>query len=196
MPLNDFDASVEKVFRALAITDQTTAAPVLLVISGLPGTGKSFLARRLAERLPCVIVESDFIRKTLAGDARPTYSGRESALVHRVAHAVIKRLLESGRRVIYDATTLAEWQREKLYHLADQTRCKLVIIRTIAPEEVARERLTWRRQNRDPHDLSDADWNVHQRMKAGLEPVRHPHLVVDTSGDIEQALTKILRAAR
>ncbi len=195
MPPNDFAADVERVLHALTLTDQTTAAPVLFVISGLPGTGKSFLARRLAERLPAVIVESDFVRKTLT-EGQPTYAGAESARVHRVAHALIARLLRSGRRVIFDATTIAEWQREKLDHLAAQARCPIVIVQTTAPETVVRARLAQRAHPRDPHDLSDADWNVYRRMKTNLEPVRRPHLVVDTSGDLEAILAKILRLVR
>lgn len=186
--------SVEKIHRALRITEETTAKPILIVITGLPGTGKSFLARRVAARLPCVIVESDWVRKTLT-DHKPTYSGAESAHIHRVAHAVIERLLASGRRVIFDATNLAEWQREQLYRIGHATRATLVIVRTVAPEAVIRERLTRRLQNRDPLDISDADWDVHQLLRSELEPVRRPHLVVDTSGDLDQAVTKILRVA-
>lgn len=186
---------VEKIIRALSNIDQTTATPVLFVLSGLPGTGKSFLARRLAQEQPCFIVESDLVRKTLT-DGNPTYTSDESARIHRVARAVIKHLLESGHNVISDATNLAEWHREKLYHVADETRAKLVIIQTIAPEKVIRERLTRRFITRDAGDISDADWPIYEHLHAELEPIRRPHLVVDTSGELTAALQKILRAAR
>jgi predicted kinase len=191
----DFAASVEKIYRALPGKEQTTATPVLFVISGLPGTGKSFLARKVAERLPCVIVESDFVRKTLVV-GKPTYSGAESAFVHRVAHAVIERLLLAGCRVIYDATNLIQRHREKVFYLADKSRASIVAIHVIAPESVIRERLTRRFESRDPHDISDANWDVYQKLMPELEPMRHQHVVVDTSGDMDAAVTKIIRAAR
>lgn len=187
----DFSVAVAQIFNALSRTDQTTASPSLIIVSGLPGTGKSFLARKIAERLPCVIVESDFVRKTLF--EKPTYAPDESTFVHRVAHAVTERLLGLGCHVICDATNLTEWHREKLYSIANRTNAKLVIIRTVAPESVIRERLAKRFSQRDPLDLSDADWAVYQMLKTELEPVRRPHLVVDTSGDMDAAVDKILR---
>lgn len=186
---------VDQVWRALTLHNETTARPVLFIISGLPGTGKSFLARRLAGQLPLIILNSDWVRKILTHQ-QPTYSAEESALVHRVGHAVLKRLLLAGYRVLYDATNLAEWHREKLYHLADETNAKLVIIRTIAPEEIVRTRLRERFEHPNPLDYSDADWNVYENMKTEVEPIRRPHLVIDTSQDLAPAIRKILRAAR
>jgi hypothetical protein len=188
----DMLSSAETILRALPPIDQANAEPVLFVFSGLPGTGKSFLARKIAECVPCAIVETDFIRKTLL--RQPTYAATESAFVHRVAHQVIQRLLRSGHRVIYDATNLAEWHREHAYRLADQTRAKLVVVRTVAPEDVMRARLAKRFAAPQPLDYSDADWQVLELLKAELEPIRHPHIVVDTTGDIDQAVSQILRA--
>lgn len=191
----DFDGGVESVYRALSPLQETTATPLLLLLSGLPGTGKSYLARKIAEELPCVIVESDMARKILTGGS-PDYTPAESAFIHRVSRRVIDRLLSQGYRVIHDATNLAEWHREQVYRLTTRTHSKLLIVQTIAPEEVVRERLAQRFTNRDPRDLSDADWNVHEQLQTEHEPVRRPHLVVDTSGDIQETVRKILRAAR
>jgi predicted kinase len=190
----DMLSSAETILRALPPIDQANAEPVLFVFSGLPGTGKSFLARRVAERVPCAIVETDFVRKTLI--RQPTYAARESAFVHQVAQQVIRRLLEYGSRVIYDATNLAEWHRERAYRLAEQTRAKLVVVRTVAPEDVIRARLAERFTARHPLDYSEADWPVVELLRAELEPIRRPHIVVDTTGDIDQAVSQILRAAR
>jgi predicted kinase len=194
MPSPNLTEPIERVLRSLPLADPAETTPVLFVISGLPGTGKSFLARQIAARLPCVIVETDFIRKTLA--PQPAYTKDESARVHRVAQQVIEWLLRSNRHAIYDATNLAEWHREKAYRLAEKTRARLLVIRTTAPDDVVRARLAKRLVERDPHDWSDADWQVHQLLKAELEPVRRAHLVVDTSRDIEPAIRRILRAAR
>lgn len=190
----DLISSAETILRTLPPIDRRDAEPVLFVFSGLPGTGKSFLARKIAERVPCAIVETDFVRKTLI--RRPTYAAAESAFVHRVAQQVIQRLLQSGGRVIYDATNLAEWHREHAYRIADKANAKLVIIRTTAPEKVIRARLAKRSTTPDPFDYSEADWQVVELLRAELEPVRRPHIVVDTSGDIDQTVSQILRAAQ
>ena len=190
----EFNHAIEKTLRALTVTDQTTAAPVLIVLSGLPGTVKSYLARQLTPRLPCVIVECDLVRKIITHD-QPTFSSAESTVVHRVAREVMRRMLTSGHRVISDATNLAEWHRELLSHLADKTNARLIIVQTIAPDNVVRERLHRRFENHDPVDLSQANWDVHEFLKVELEPIRRPHIVVDTSQDLEPAIRKVLRAA-
>ncbi len=187
----DLEKAVAEVESKLTNTSYVTAYPVLIMLSGLPGTGKSYLARKLCEKIPFVVVESDFVRKTLFNP--PTYSPRESALVHRVCHILIDRFLKKGLRVIFDATNLSEVHREYVYRLADKNNAKLVIVQTVAPEEVVRERLEKRHKARDDHDISDADWEVYSRMKQYQQPISRPHIVVDTSRDLEEEIQKILR---
>jgi len=190
----DLDQAVARVEKQLANTEETTAWPVLVMLCGLPATGKSYLARRLVERVPFVIVETDFVRKTLF--PAPTYSAQESNLVHRVCHALMEKLLRRGARVIFDATNLLEFHRERVYRLARRAGAKLVVVQTVAPEEVVRERLEKRRVARAPDDISDATWAIYKRMASVQQPIGHPHLTVDTSGDLEQAVNKILRMAQ
>ena len=189
----DLDQAVTKVEQRLANTEETTAWPVLIMLCGLPATGKSYLARRLVERMPFVIVETDFVRKTLF--PTPTYSAQESGLVHRVCHALMEKLLRRGARVVFDATNLVELHREKVYRLARSAAAKLVIVQTVAPEAVVRERLEKRKVARDSDDISDATWAIYKRMASDQQPIGHPHLIIDTSGDLEEAVNKILRMA-
>ena len=190
----DFAQAIEKIEEHLANTSETTAYPVLIMISGLPGTGKSYLARKLAEKLPFVVIETDFVRKTLF--PKPTYTAQESGLVHGTCHRLINKLLNKGVRIIFDATNLIEHQREMIYHLAEKAAAKLIIVRTAAPEEVVRERLRRRKEEPVPHDISDADWRVYKRMSRRQQRVGRTPLVVDTSGDIERAVNKILQIMR
>jgi predicted kinase len=190
----ELDQAVAKIVERLANTEETTVWPVLIMLCGLPATGKSYLARCLVEQMPFVIVETDFVRKTLFPS--PTYSGEESNFVHRVSHALMEKLLRRGARVIFDATNLLEFHREKVYRLARSTAAKLVIVQTVAPETVVRERLEKRQVARDSDDVSDANWAIYKRMASTQQPIGHPHLIVDTSGDLEEAVNKILRVAQ
>lgn len=191
----DVNEAIETVYRSLSPRPETTSMPRLLLLSGLPGTGKSFLARKVAERLPCVIVESDSVRKILT-QGNPDYTPYESSFIHRISHKVIEQLLWEGHNVIHDATNLAESHREQLYRVVTRIRAKLVIVQTIAPEAIVRERLAERFIHRDPLDMSDADWDVYKQLQVELEAIRRPHLVVDTSEGMDDAVQKILRAAR
>ena len=69
---------------------EAEARPTIIVVSGLPGTGKSYFCRRLAERLPFLILESDTLRKQLF--QAPTYSAEESAYLFRAIYQLIEDL--------------------------------------------------------------------------------------------------------
>lgn len=187
----DLDQAVAQVEARLPYTEDSRARPFLIMLSGLPGTGKSYLARRLSERLRTPVIETDFVRKTLF--PQPSYSADESAIVHWVSRLLMRKLLARGVPVILDATNLIERQREMVYHVAEQAGARLVIVQTVAPEEVVRARLERRLTQRDPEDISDATWNVYRRMAERQQPIRRPHLVVNTSEDLEPAIDKIIR---
>lgn len=189
------DHYVAKVEEHLANTDETTANPVLVMLTGLPGTGKSNLARQLAEVLPFAIVESDQVRKILFPQCE--YTGEESQWVHRTCHALMDKLLMKGVRVIYDATNLHERHRELVYRLADAREVKLIVVKVVSPEAVASQRLRNRRGDvKDDDDVSDADVKVYRRMSRSVDPIRRNHVVVDTSRDLRPAITKLLRLMR
>ena len=189
------DHCVAKVEAHLANTDETTANPVLVMLTGLPGTGKSNLARQLAEVLPFAIVESDQVRKILFPQCE--YTGEESRWVHRTCHALMDKLLLKGVRVIYDATNLHERHRELVYRLADGMEVKLIVVKVVSPEAVASQRLRDRQGDvKDDDDVSDADVKVYRRMSRSVDPIRRSHVVVDTSRDLRPAITKLLRLMR
>lgn len=171
-----------------------STSAVLVLLVGPPGTGKSYLARRIAERFPMAIVETDEIRRQIAHP--PTYSPRESGRVYLTAQRRIERLLREGRAVLFDATNLYERGRKKLYRIAEKYHARLLIVRTTAPEPVIEERLRLRKLGVEPLDLSEAGWEVYSRMKGELQDIRRPHMVIDTSRELQPALESILRFLR
>jgi predicted kinase len=80
--------------------------PLLVLLVGLPGTGKSRLARRLGAALQAQVVESDRVRKQLF--AEPRYTGGEHAAVYGWCHTMLRSALVVGRSVVFDATNLEE----------------------------------------------------------------------------------------
>lgn len=185
---------VKKLRESLRELPEPVANPALILVSGLPGTGKSYFSRRLGERLPSVIVESDALRKVLFPS--PSYSPAEHNRVFQACHLLVEELLKEGLPVIVDATNLVERHREHLYHIADRLRVKLIIIRVEAPQGTVRQRLQGRLEGRDGEDRSDADWQVYQKMRPRAERIRRNHFAVDTSRDIGPVLDKIVREAR
>jgi predicted kinase len=188
---SQLEADIGRLAGSLGQLPEPTVTPALVVVSGLPGTGKSSFSRRLAQRLPFLILESDALRKTLFNP--PDYSLAESGRLFRACHLIIQRLLERGIPVIFDATNLSEKHRERLYSIADHLGARLVLVRVEAPAGVVHERLGARQRGAAPPTNSDADWGVYQRMRPSVDKICRKHYAVDTSRDITPVLGKIVR---
>jgi hypothetical protein len=164
----------------------------LIVVSGLPGTGKSFFCRKLAERLPFLILGSDVLRKVLY--PTPQYNEYENKRLFAACHVLIEDLLSSGIPLIFDATNLLEHHREYLYRAANRAGAKLILVWVEAPSEVVRQRLVAREEAGLLRCDSEAGWDVYNRMKPHREKISRNHFVVDTSQDVSAAVDKIVRA--
>ncbi len=197
----DFDigTAVVAAKSTLTIPSPATGQPVLVMLCGLPGTGKSTLARELTHHLPAVVVESDRVRQKLFAPA--TYSAEESRQVHQVCHILISWYLRHYYHVIYDATNLYEYHRALVYGLVTRSGTRLVVAEVVARDEVVRRRLAPRRSgDRSGHhreDYSDADWDVYLTMRSRAEPIQHQHITVDTSdGDVGRGVKRLLETIR
>jgi predicted kinase len=162
------------------------------VVSGLPGAGKSFFCRKLAEKLPFLILASDALRKVLF--PTPQYNEQENKRLFSACHVLIEELLRKGIPVIFDATNLLEHHREYLYRAAERAGAKLILVWVEAPPEVVRQRLLAREKTAIPEYHSEAGWEVYNKMKPHRQKISRNHLVVDTSHDITGAVDKIIRA--
>lgn len=187
-------SDVQKLKQGLKVLPEPVANPVFVAVSGLPGTGKSYFSRRLAELLPSVIVESDALRRILFPS--PTYSAQESQRLFTACHSLIEELLSGGITVVLDATNLMEQHRERLYRIAQRLKVKLIMIQVEAPRELVQQRLQGRSRGVDAEDNSDADWGVYRKMKASAQRIRRNYFAVDTSRDIAPVIDRIVREAK
>ena len=165
----------------------------LVALCGLPGTGKSHFAAALAQRISCIVLGSDRLRKALT--PRPVYDREEHERVFNAAHELLEALLSEGYRVIFDATNLTERARQPLRDIAERTGASLLLVQFDAPHAVVRRRLARRSQGLASDTYSDADWRIYCRLFPGQEPIAGPHIRVDSSRDIEDTLSKVVRLA-
>lgn len=163
--------------------------PALVIISGLPGTGKSFFCRRLAERLPAVILESDALRRLLF--PQPDHSQTESTRLFKAIHRLTEKLLRKGFCIIIDATNLSERLRRYFYSITERLDVKLIVVSVEAPPSLVKERLKARLDN--TAEKSAADWNVYMKMKPTVEKIARKHYTADTSRDINPVIDKIMQ---
>jgi predicted kinase len=191
---DSLDKDVEKLRQSLNGLPQPQVEPPLIVVSGLPGTGKSFFCRKLAERLSFLILASDTLRKILFPS--PQYKESENKRLFSACHALIEDLLGKGIPVIFDATNLLEHHREYYYRAAERAGAKLILVWVEAPTEVVRQRLLARKKTAMPQYDSEAGWEVYNKMKPRRQRISRNHLVVDTSKDITAVIDKIVRATK
>jgi predicted kinase len=187
-------SDVRALKKVMGELPEPVAKPALIIVSGLPGTGKSYFSRKLAERFPSVIVESDALRKRLF--PTPDYSSEESHRLFCSCHRLIEEFLGSGIPVILDATNLVEHHREPLYRIAQRLQAKLILVQVEAPRELVRQRLQGRVERINPEDKSDAGWSIYQRMRTRVERISRNYFAVDTSRDITPVIDKIVREAK
>lgn len=171
---------IEVVDEALPAGIHARPGGSLLMMVGLPGAGKSLLLDHLQALLPVVVVSSDQVR-TLAL-AQPGYSHEEVDAIYNLCHAVIRRRLAQGQRVVFDATNHLRRRRQALRRLAMQSGAAVAVCHVTASVAVTRRRLQARHsQARRSGDLSDAGWSVYQLLQSQFEPLEFPHLSLDTS---------------
>jgi predicted kinase len=186
-----------EVRRLVSITRRhlADAAVTLTLVGGLPGTGKSTLAGALADRFGMVVLNTDRVRKELAGlgpGVRASSGYREgiytSAWSDRTYDEVLTRagaLLELGESVVLDASWAGARHREAARALAQRTSSDVVELCCRAPRSVAEARLSGR------DGPSDADAGIAAAMAGDAEPWTEA-VDVDTAGKPEVALLEVM----
>lgn len=148
--------------------DQLRAArPVIVLVGGLPGTGKSTLAQGLAARTGATLLRSDVVRKELAGldpdrSAPSEYGHGIYTTAHtEAAYAELAErsadLLRLGRSVIVDASLGEDRHRQHLRDVASSARALVVELRCEVSADTAARRITARAAaGVDPSDATVA----------------------------------------
>lgn len=162
---------------------------VLVLLSGLPGTGKTTFAASLASRLDARVLESDHVRRELF--PRRRYTRKESRMVFATVRERAEAQLEQGRDVIIDATNLRERERLGFWRLAERWGATVAAVRLTAPDDILRERLS-----REREGASEADVGVYERMRGQEEPFARPCVQVDSRYSVEPSVVLVAALCR
>jgi uncharacterized protein len=169
----------------------------LVLVGGLPGTGKSTLACSIGEVSGAVVLRSDVARKGFAGLApdqwagagygRGIYTPDTTAAVYGELMRRAEHALRRGEIVVLDASWTDEAVRADARRVAEETASDVIELRCVAPAEVAAARLTARAAAGG--DASDADATIAAAMAAIADPWPES-IALDTvadPGDVLQA---------
>lgn len=169
----------------LALAHLERARVRLVLVGGLPGSGKSTVASRLAARHGWQHLSSDVLRDELDPDDR--YSPASVDRVYAGLAARAEGLLADGRTVVLDASLGDGRRRARLRAVADRASADLVEVCCVVPDEVAEHRL--RTRTPGPSEATPA---VRVLLRDRADPWPEAR-VVDTSGSVEQSLATVDR---
>lgn len=155
----------------------------LIIICGLPGTGKTTLAKKIAAKIGGVLLRTDVVRKELATQK---YTKKERQGVYKEMFNRAKKLLKKDQNVILEATFAERKYRQEAKKIARNLKAGLKIVEVVCPQSLVKERMVKR-----TGDESQAEFKHYLMYKKFFEPIKEKHIVIDTSQDIDKQLQTI-----
>ena len=153
--------------------DNQTMQPCLIMITGLPGCGKTTFARALAGEIDAVHLNTDMLRDEMG--LRGQYDEQSKQKVYASLQERATRLLAERKSVILDGTFYKESLRQPYTQLAKAKQALIIWFQLQAKREAILERTSKKRQ------YSEADFEVYQTIAAAWEEFSHPPIFIQSA---------------
>ncbi len=165
-------------------------SPMLIIFGGLPATGKTTIAKNLAQQLGATYLRIDTIEQALRDSASAGLQVNEEG--YRIAYAVAEDNLRLGRTVISDSVNPIRLSRDAWIDVAHRAQARAVEVEVICSDlQLHRQRVETR--SVDIRSLKLPTWE--QVVSREYEPWDREHIVIDTAGRSAAESVEELRAA-
>lgn len=153
---------------------------MMILVGGLPGSGKSYFALRLSDRLGATYISSDVTMKQM--DAQGQYAFEDKLNVYEEMARRASKELRRARGVVVDATFYCKEMRDIFFTLAKLLHREVAYIEIVADEQIILDRLSHPRAN------TEADLSVYRLVKCQYEKPDIEHLVIESKTDNIQGM--------
>ena len=159
----------------------------LIVITGLPGVGKSTVAEGIARVLSFPVFSVDPIESAIL-QSGITRSFETGLAAYVVAERLAAEQLKLGISVIIDAVSGVQEAWDMWRGLSATYDARLIVIECVLAEEIHRQRIE--RRVRGLHGIPEVTWADIEKRKLEYLPWDKEHLLLDTSGARESVIEK------
>lgn len=167
----------------------------IVIMAGLPGTGKSTISKALVAELSGIVLDKDRIRAALFPEPWIEYSKEQDdfcmeMLLQAAAYVVNKQ--PAPPFVFIDGRPFAlRYQLDRIAEWATKAGCRLKLIHTMCSDETARQRLT-----ASHHIAKNRNFDGYLKLKAQFENIEYPKLTVNTEQPLESSVKECLSYLR
>ena len=167
---------------------------LIVLMAGLPATGKSTIARRIANILPAVVLDKDIVRAALFAPTEIDYTVAQDDLCMEVLRMGARYMLERDRskNVLIDGRPFSRaYQIEPWWNEAARLGVALKVIECVCSDQAAQSRLACAADAGD-HPAKNRNYAMYLDLKSNFEPIAPPKLRLDTEQSVAECVAMAL----